>query len=358
MVKHSSILKMAGLLIFSGMICSVSSFVVPSPVNRLSALPSLAACSLQLAASLPPKQKPSPLRTIIIDPGHGGSDPGTHGLISKEKDLTLAISLKLGKAIAEQFPDIKIVFTRTTDIMPGNTYTIKDELNARADIANRSKGDLFICIHGNSDGHSAGRYLAKRVTGYKYVGKGKRRRKRPIYESYWVTNTRVGTETYIWKADRSGLKGIAINQNDENMGENMGDSTNSAIDMTSPEAQIKAQLYEKRYFANSALFATLVQNEFVKAGRVSDGVGQRDEGIRVLQATGMPSVLIETGFLTNKEEEEYLNSEDGQNEIVRNIVDALKSYKDTLEGKNTGGGGDSAPSTSAGGGGTGGPRRR
>lgn len=313
MMKRSSIPKMAGLLVFSGMICSVSSFIAP-----------------------PKKQKPSPIRTIIIDPGHGGSDPGTHGLFSKEKDITLAISLKLGKAIAETFPDIKIVYTRTTDIMPGNTTTIKDELNYRADLANKSKGDLFICIHGNSDGHTAGKYLAKRVIGHKWVGKGKRRRKKPIYESYWVTNTRIGTETYIWKADRSGLKGIAINENDESMGEDMGDSTNSAVDMSSPESQIRAQLYEKKYFANSALFATLVEDEFLKAGRLSEGVKQRDEGIRVLQATGMPSVLIETGFLTNKEEEIYLNSEDGQNEIVRDIVDALKRYKDTLQGKTTG----------------------
>ncbi len=88
----------------------------------------------------------------------------------------------------------------------------------------------------------------------------------------------------------------------------------------------------RNIFANSALFATLVEDEFAKAGRESEGVIQRDEGIRVLQATGMPSVLIETGFLSNEDEEKYLNSEDGQNEIVRNIVDALKRYKATLEG--------------------------
>jgi N-acetylmuramoyl-L-alanine amidase len=316
MLKHSSIPKMAGFLLLSGMICS------------------------GIAFRLPHKQKPSPLRTIIIDPGHGGIDPGTHGLISKEKDVNLAISLKLGKAIADAYPEIKLVFTRTTDIMPGNMPTIAAGLNYRAELANKSHGDLFICIHGNSDGHSPGRYLAQRVIGHKWVGKGKRRRKKPIYESYWVTNTRIGTESYIWKADRSTDKGAAINQNDENSGEDMGDSTNSAVDMNSPEAQIRAQLYEKRYFANSALFATFVEDEFLKAGRISEGVKQRDVGIRVLQATGMPSVLIETGFLTNKEEEEYLNSEDGQNEIVRNIMDALKRYKDKLEGKNPSGGGD------------------
>lgn len=287
-----------------------------------------------------PNQK-QPLRTIIIDPGHGGFDNGTHGLFSKEKDVTLAISLKLGKAIQEAFPEIKIVFTRTTDIMPGNMPTLAAGLNYRAEVANKAHGDLFICIHGNSDGHPAGRYEVHRVIGHKYVGKGKKRRRVPIYESYSVKNNRVGTGSYIWKADRAGSKGAAINQRGEGEEpltdttggeENMGDSTNTAIDMSSPEAMMKAQLYEKKYFANSALFATLVEEAFVKAGRHSDGVMQRDEGIRVLQATGMPSVLIETGFLTNEEEEKYLNSEEGQDEIVSNIIDGLKRYKAALEG--------------------------
>jgi len=291
-----------------------------------------------------PNQKQS-LRTIIIDPGHGGFDNGTHGLFSKEKDVALAISLKLGTAIQEAFPDMKIIFTRTTDIMPGNMPTLAAGLNYRAELANKSKGDLFICIHGNSDGHTAGEYEVRRVIGHKYVKRGKRRVRVPVYETHMVRNTRVGTGTYIWKADRSGFKGAAINERDESMtdstGENMGDSTGTAIDMSTPEAKMRARLYEAKYFANSALFATLVEDEFVKAGRHSDGVMQRDEGIRVLQATGMPSVLIETGFLTNEEEEKYLNSEEGQNEIVRNIVDALKRYKATLEGRTTGVGSDS-----------------
>ena len=102
--------------------------------------------------------------------------------------------------------------------------------------------------------------------------------------------------------------------------------------MNSPEAIMRAQLYEQKYFANSALFATLVEDEFTKAGRTSEGVFQRDEGIRVLQATGMPSVLVEMGFLSNVEEEKYLNSEEGQNEIAHNLLEALRRYQATLEG--------------------------
>lgn len=300
--------KVTSLLVLTGIICSISAF------------------------NTRPGQKPV-LRTIIIDPGHGGFDPGTRGLFSEEKNVALAISLKLGKAIEEEFPDIKLVYTRTTDIMPGNMPTKNEGLHYRAELANKSKGDLFICIHANNDGHTPGTYAVRRVIGHKMQGKGKRRKRVPIYETYYVKNTRVGTGSYIWKADRNVFKGAAISQREGSDVEgDMGDSTEAAFDLSTPEAKIKAQLYEKKYFASSALFATLVEDEFVKAGRKSDGVMQRDEGIQVLQATGMPSVLIETGFLSNKEEEIYLNSEEGQDEIVRNIVSALKKYKDTLEG--------------------------
>jgi N-acetylmuramoyl-L-alanine amidase len=292
-----------------------------------------------------PSQKQA-IRTIIIDPGHGGFDNGTSGLFSKEKDVALAISMKLGQAISEAYPDIKVIYTRTTDVMPGvgvdvpSGYSFHSALaaglNYRADLANRSKGDLFICIHCDNDGHPAGPYTAHRIIGHKYVGKGKRRHRVPIYESYTGHHTRKGTEAFIWKASRSSDKGAAINQrgeddeSDSSAGENNADS--AVFDMSSPAARMRAQLYEMKYFANSALFATLVEDEFTRAGRESEGVIQRDEGIRVLQATGMPSVLIETGFLSNEDEEKYLNSEDGQNEVARNILDALKRYKATLEG--------------------------
>src|SRR5579872_6168116 len=221
-----------------------------------------------------PPQKAA-IRTIIIDPGHGGFDNGTSGLFSKEKDVALAISMKLGADINQAFPDVKVIYTRTTDVMPGvgvdlpAGYTYHDGiaagLNYRADLANRSKGDLFICIHCDNDGHPAGPYIAHRVIGHRYVGKGRRRHRVPIYETYTGHHTRKGTEAFIWKADRSGKKGIGIGERgegddiDSTSGEQNADS--AAFDMNSPVARMRAELYEQKYFANSALFATLVEDE-------------------------------------------------------------------------------------------------
>lgn len=267
-------------------------------------------------------QKPS-MHTIIIDPGHGGFDPGTHGLFSKEKNVALSISLKLGKAIRQEYPDIKVVYTRTTDIMPGNKPTIAEGIRYRAELANRVHGDLFICIHCNSNGQPAGSYPVRELTGYRTSGRGKRKRKVPVYRTRWIANETRGTATYIWKADRSLPKGVAIRQRN---GENMGDTENKAFDLSTPEARMSALLYEKKYFENSALFGTLVERAFVRSGRRSEGLLQRQIGIGVLQATGMPSVLIETGYLTNREEERYLNSKKGQEQVVADIMAAFRQY--------------------------------
>ncbi|GGA96403.1 hypothetical protein GCM10011511_19630 [Puia dinghuensis] len=273
------------------------------------------------------------LRTIVIDPGHGGFDPGCHGLIAKEKDIALAISLQLGKDLQQAYPGLHIVYTRTTDIMPGNKPTLQEGIRYRAELANRSGGDLFICIHCNSSGKPAGSYPVKRLVRYRSVGRGAHKRSVPVYKTTWVKNTVRGSACYIWKADRGGFKGDAINQRESLIhGENMGDSTGTAIDLTSPEARMRALLYEKKYFANSALFGSFVEKEFVKMGRRSEGLVQRQEGIGVLQATGMPSVLIETGYLTNREEERYLASRKGQAEVARNIATAFRHYKDAVEG--------------------------
>lgn len=317
-IKHSlrmKLYKLSTIILLGGLYTALTSFDAGGP-------------------KMPPRQKAA-IRTIVIDPGHGGFDTGTKGLQISEKEVALDVGLKLGKLIEETWPDVKVVYTRTTDVMPGGGSTIASGLNYRADLANRSKGDIFIALHCDNDGHPAGPFTVHRIVGHKYVGKGKKRHRVPIYESYTGHHTRKGTEVFIWKADRAGFKGSAINDRGEGeVTDSAADaeSDSLAFDMNSPEARMRAQLYEKRYFANSALFATLVGDEFGKAGRENEGVFQRDVGIRVLQATGMPSVLIEMGFLSNVEEEQYLVSEDGQNEVARNIMDALRRYKATLEG--------------------------
>ncbi|MEJ7738665.1 MAG: N-acetylmuramoyl-L-alanine amidase [Chitinophagaceae bacterium] len=278
------------------------------------------------------------LKTIIIDPGHGGKDPGAHGLFSNEAQVSLQVSLLLGKAIQKEFPDVKIVYTRTTDVLPGNAPNKDQGLRIRANMANEARGDLFVSVHCNAAGLRPGGWNARRLVGTRpkvvYIGKGKRRKKKtirePIYESYYVENKTSGTETFIWAADRSTAKSTVISA--EETGEDVEDSLN-ILDLNSPEARIRAQLYTKFYFRNSYTFAKFVEDEFQKSGRVyRGGVKQRNnKGIWVLQATGMPSVLIEIGFITNKQEEEYLNSENGQQEIVGNIMDALKKYKQELE---------------------------
>jgi N-acetylmuramoyl-L-alanine amidase len=278
------------------------------------------------------------LRTVVIDAGHGGTLHGTRGLISKEEDVTLEVALKLGEAIKKEFPDVKVVYTRTEAGTVGNATTLKEDLHNRAQIANQAKGDLFISIHCDATQKPPGGYYEKRVIGHKkvlgYVGKGKKKKKKmitvPIYESYWVKNMVIGATTYIWLAKKTEDKTKAINQKDDDGGGDLEDST-VEWDTQSPEARIRAQLYVQKYFNKSATLAELIENEFAKAGRKTWGVKQRDKGIQVLEATGMPSVLVEIGYLTNKEEEEYLNSDNGQDEVVGNIVNALSQYKQQLE---------------------------
>lgn len=288
---------------------------------------------LAFAFKNPPVQKKG-VQTIVIDPGHGGKDQGAKGLFTTEAKVSLSVGLKLGKAIEERFPNIKILYTRTTDQLAGNKPDKNSANHWRAEFANQSGGDLFIAIHCNAIGRGPGGWYAKRVIDYTYkkvwTGKGKKRKqvtkKYPVYQTYWVENTTTGTETYIWAADRSDEKEDVISANsDDFSGEN--DSTIVMPDLNDPVMKAFQLLYQKKYFESSLQLAGFVEQEFVKAGRLSRGVKQRNEkGIWVLQATGMPSILIETGFITNRNEEKYIASDEGQEEIVKNIVDALASY--------------------------------
>ena len=275
------------------------------------------------------------LHTIILDAGHGGLDPGAKGSFSTEAEVSLAVTLKLGKAIEKEFPDTKIIFTRTTDMLPGNKPN-KDIANRyRAEMANESGGDLYIAIHCNA----APDIRHSEITGYRTVTTRKKKKKItkkvPQYR-YWTTpNPASGTETYIWALNKNDAKVNSVSKNDEYYGEIDSTSTISLPDPSDPAEKARMLIYAQNYFRKSLTLADLIEKGFQNQGRTyRGGVKQRnDKGIWVLQATGMPSVLVEIGFITSKEEENYINSEQGQEEIVENIISALKDYKQKLESR-------------------------
>ncbi len=263
------------------------------------------------------------IKTIIIDAGHGGTDQGAKGAYSTEAQLTLQMAMRLDTLLRSEMPDTRFVMTRTTDIY----HNPKEKAN----IANKENGDLFLCIHVNAAPPKKTIIGYKSVPTYKKI-KGKKKKvykKVPIYKS--TPNPVYGTSTYVWAADRSDekTKGIIEDERYESSAEVM-----DIPDVTSPEAMIKARLWSQKFFKNSVRLASMIEDEFVGNGRKSWGVLQRNHmGIWVLQATNMPAVLVETGFITNKEEEDYLNSENGQKEIVRSIANAVIKYKQIIDGK-------------------------
>lgn len=271
------------------------------------------------------------VKTIIVDAGHGGHDSGAPGAYSYEKDICLAISLKLGEKLREELPDTKIVLTRTTDVF--------DSPNAKANKANENNGNLFISIHCNSADPIRRREFShnRTVTKYRYEGKGKRKKKIPytVEEKVYVTrsypNPAKGTETYIWGAHKNGTKEDAVAKKENAAIYNEVDYKKVYGDFDSKDFFLYAQLKTQQYFKRSYKLASLVQDEFQRIGRIDRDVRQRAVGIWVLQATSMPSVLVETGYISNPEEEKYLNSEEGQRELTASISNAVKKYKADLE---------------------------
>jgi N-acetylmuramoyl-L-alanine amidase len=281
--------------------------------------------------------KKQTLKTIVIDAGHGLPNSNAEGKYSYESQLTLAIALKLSERLKEVLPDCNILMTRTDENLPGG---LKDKNLAnrwRANFANENHGDLFISIHVND---LEPRYQRK-IEGYREetytvtVGKGRKKRRVektrtvPIYKSYKLSCDRAGTETYIWAVNKYDQKQNAVGAGDDVQ---TGERDSTGLAFESPDAKILASIRTKKYFDQSLAIATYVEEEFKKVGRNSYGVKQRNnEGIWVLQATNMPSILVETGFICNFEEEDYMNSENGQNEISYAIMRAVLRYKQLLE---------------------------
>lgn len=300
-------------------------FFIPTSALVLSLLSSFTA---------PKPQKEQVLRTIVIDAGHGimanGGHNGAKGSYSYEDDICLDISKKLVALIKKELPDVKIIETRP------DKYIV--DLHDRADLANQNKGDLFISIHVNAMPNIKKKeFLGYRTEVY-YTGKGKSRKKRtrkvPKYRYYEVPNTtRKGTETYIWGAHKGDDKELAVRENAPMFAENNYKEKYGEIDVNSPEFIALSLAKTLQFQRRSSTLANLVEQEFTKVGRISGGPKQRQMGIWVLQATAMPSVLVETGFITNPQEEAYLNSENGQNEIAICIANAVKEYKTWLEKK-------------------------
>lgn len=295
---------------------------------------------VMLLCSISSAQSAKKIKTIIVDAGHGGTDYGATGdyensLGSMEKNITLAISLKLVAELKKEMPNVNIIPTRTTDVF--------QNVHEKAQIANENHGDLFVCIHADAVNLRTGsRIVGHRKETYhtvKYVGKGKSRRKIltphtrvvPVRVYYKIPTERKGTSSWIFAAHKTEDK-IKAMENSDLLFSTDNDSTLNIND-DSPEWKAKALLYTQNYFKRSYKLASTIQEDIDSMGRPDLGVHQRQKGIWVLQATQMPAVLVETGFISNYDDERYLNSEKGQQEIAESITRALIKYKNQVESR-------------------------
>lgn len=222
--------------------------------------------------------------TVVIDAGHGGKDPGAVGKISQEKNLNLDVSLLVGKMLSEQFPDVKVVYTRQTDIfLP---------LQQRADIVNANNADLFICIHTNSS----------------------------------ESKSAQGVETFVLGTEKMDKNlDVAMRENSVIKLEADYQTAYQGFDPNSIDSYIMFELMQNAYMDQSLQFATLVQRQCVeKLNRAERGV--RQAAFWVLLKSACPSILFEMGFISNPEEEKYLNSTKGQQEIAQSICNAFAQF--------------------------------
>lgn len=232
------------------------------------------------------------IKTIVLDAGHGGQDGSTRGLHAREKTVALEVTLKLGRAIEENIPGVKVVYTRTEDVFV--------PLYERIGLANKVKADIFISIHCNSMPHNMKNRTAVR-----------------------------GTETLVSGFQRLGQQDAAIRENASMLLEKNYKENYDGFDPTDPESMIIFKLMKNAYREQSIRLATLMQNEFVATGRIDRGV--KEQSLAVLAKAGMPAVLTEIGFISSPQEEEYMTSAHGQNEIVSSLLKAIQTYKKQVE---------------------------
>lgn len=233
------------------------------------------------------------LRTVVIDAGHGGKDPGAHGSYSKEKDVALAIAKKLRRAINDELPSTNVVMTRADD-----TFI---ELDRRSEIANSARGNLFISIHCNSSAEGT----AARA------------------------NKQKGVMLLVYRVGRVKEQLEAIRENSSISYEKDYKKKYQSYADNDPTNIIITNLYMQKYRKQSILFGSLLNDGFKNIDN-RPSVGVKEQGVLVLAHSAMPAVLIETGYINNPTEEDYLNSDDGQNEIVQTIIRAIKGYKKEL----------------------------
>ena len=224
---------------------------------------------------------------VVLDAGHGGKDPGNRGNGYKEKDIALKIILKIGKEL-EKHQDIKVVYTRKTDVFV--------TLDKRAEIANDANADLFVSVHCNAASSSSA----------------------------------YGTETFVLGLHRNAdnLK-IAMKENSVITLEDDYEVTYGGFDPNSPASYIGMTLMQEEYLDQSILLSDYVQKQFTNKLKRKDR-GVKQAGFLVLRKTYMPSVLVETGFLTNSTEGKYLNSSTGQLKMASAIVEGIVNYKNSI----------------------------
>jgi N-acetylmuramoyl-L-alanine amidase len=233
------------------------------------------------------KREPGKVKTLVIDPGHGGDKPGALGKHCQEKELTLSIAKKFGKLVEDNYPDVKVIYTRTTDVDVA--------LSERANIANRAKADLFISIHINSH----------------------------------PTSVPVGMETYVMGLSRSRANmEVAKKENADILLEDgyKNNSEYQGFDPNSPESYVMFAMYQNAYIDKSLNFAQYTQEQYKNSIKTTNrGVKQAE--FFVLYKTAMPAVLTEVGFISNPAEEAYMMSDEGQATIAICLLNAFANYK-------------------------------